>query len=247
VEPDRKAVNEFVGSAGEHEKGKIGDDVGDGGIQDRGSDLGRTQPGGNDARVPFGQHARELTSLGRPVTGTPRWSPDGRWIAFDSVALSNPNIHVIGAERGTPRRLTSGPFGNFMPSWSPDGKRIYFKSDRSGTDQIWWIPAGGGSATQLTHGGAFEAFASPDGKLVYYTIRAWGPLWSVPADGGPEKSVSELERFDRIYRSWGVVGQGIYFIFEGPEPAPDRPLLQLCDAAGHSAAEPGGRAHMEFP
>ena len=29
MEPDRKAVNEFAGSAGEHEKGKIGDDVGD--------------------------------------------------------------------------------------------------------------------------------------------------------------------------------------------------------------------------
>jgi dipeptidyl aminopeptidase/acylaminoacyl peptidase len=100
----------------------------------------------------------------------------------------------------------------------PDGKRIYFKSDRSGTDQIWWIPAGGGSATQLTHDGAFEAFASPDGKLVYFTKRALGPIWSVPADGGPEEPVSELERFDRISRSWGVAGQGIYFISKDESP-----------------------------
>ena len=165
-----------------------------------------------------GGYPRQLTSFGQPVTGTPRWSPDGRWIAFDSVALGNPNIYVMSPQGGTPRRLTSGPFGNFMPSWSPDGKRIYFKSDRSGTDQIWWIPAGGGSATQLTHDGAFEAFASPDGKLVYFTKRAWGPIWAVPADGGPEKPVSELDRFDRIYRSWGVVGQGIYFISKDQSP-----------------------------
>jgi Tol biopolymer transport system component len=165
-----------------------------------------------------GGQLRQLTAFRGPVTGTPRWSPDGRWIVFDSVAAGNPNIYLISPQGGTPRRLTNGPFGNYMPSWSPDGKRIYFKSDRSGSDQIWWIPADGGPATELTHGGAWEAFASPDGKLVYYTKRAWGAIWSVPADGGPERPVAELERFDRIYRSWGVVQQGIYFISkeEGP-------------------------------
>jgi dipeptidyl aminopeptidase/acylaminoacyl peptidase len=161
---------------------------------------------------PTGAHPTQLTSFRGPAIGSPKWSPDGRWIAFDSLAAGNPNIYVISARGGAPRRLTNGPFGNFMPSWSPDGKRIYFKSDRSGADQIWWIPATGGSATQLTHGGACEALASPDRKLVYFTKRGWGAIWSVPADGGPEKPVSQLERFDRIFRSWGVVPQGIYFI-----------------------------------
>lgn len=165
-----------------------------------------------------GGDLRQLTSFGGPATGTPRWSPDGRWIAFDSLAAGNADIYVISAQGGAPRRLTSGPFGNFVPSWSPDSKRIYFTSDHSGIDQNWWIPAGGGSATQLTHGGAFEAFASPDGKLVYFTKRGWGPIWSVPADGGPEKPVPELARFDRIFRSWGLLRRGIYFISKEPGP-----------------------------
>ena len=160
----------------------------------------------------------QLTAFGGPATGTPRWSPDGRSIAFDSLAAGNPDIYVINAEGGAPRRLTGGPFSNFMPSWSPDGKRIYFKSDHSGSDQIWSIPAGGGSPTQLTHGGACEAFASPDGKLVYFTKRGWGAIWTVPADGGAEKPVPELERFDRIFRSWGVVKQGIYFMSKETGP-----------------------------
>lgn len=166
-----------------------------------------------------GGNPKQLTSFGGAGTGTPRWSPDGRWIAFDSRAAGNPNIYVISALGGAPRRLTDAPFGNFMPSWSPDGKRIYFKSDRSGSDQIWWIRAAGGSPTQLTHAGACEAFASPDGKLVYYTKRAWGPIWSVPADGGPEKPVPQLARFDAIRRSWGVTQEGIYFISkqQGPD------------------------------
>lgn len=160
----------------------------------------------------------QLTTFGGPSTGTPRWSPDGRRVAFDSIAAGNPNIYVVDADGGAPRRLTGGSFGNFMPSWSPDGKLIYFKSDRAGSDQIWSIPSDGGSATQLTHQGACEAFGSPDGKLVYYTKHEWGAIWSVPAGGGAERPVPELQRFNRIFRSWGVVKQGIYFMSkeEGP-------------------------------
>jgi Tol biopolymer transport system component/serine/threonine protein kinase len=160
-----------------------------------------------------GRNPVQLTSFSGPDTGTPRWSPDGRRLAFDSSAAGNPNIYVISADRGSPRRLTSGPSGNYMPSWSVDGKRIYFKSDRSGTDQIWSIPVDGdGPATQITRGGACEAFSSPDGKLLYYTKRGWGAIWTVPAEGGSEKPIPELQGYDRIFRSWGVIRDGIYFI-----------------------------------
>lgn len=159
-----------------------------------------------------GRNPVQVTSFDGPDTGTPRWSPDGRWVAFDSDAAGNPNIYVISAEGGSPRRLTSGPCGNYMPSWSADGKRIYFKSDRSGSDQIWSIPPGGGSATQITHHGACEAFASPDGKLIYYTKVGWGAIWSVPTEGGDEKPVPELKRYDRIFRTWGIMREGIYFM-----------------------------------
>ena len=78
---------------------------------------------------------------------------------------------------------------------------------------------GGGPAMQLTYHGASEAFASPDGKLVYYSKPSpWGAIWSVPAEGGPEKLVPELARFDHIFRSWGVVQQGIYFISKEQRP-----------------------------
>jgi len=159
------------------------------------------------------ERPRQLTAFEGPPVGTPQWSPEGRSIAFDSVAAGNADIYVINADGGAPRRLTTGPFSNFMPSWSPDGKRIYFKSDRSGSDQIWWVPAGGGAATQITQGGALEAFASPDGKMVYF--RKLDSLWTVPVDGGTERPVPELERFDKIFRSWGVVREGIYFISKG--------------------------------
>jgi Tol biopolymer transport system component len=127
-----------------------------------------------------GNGLTQRTSFNGPGVGTPRWSPDGRSIAFDSLAAGNPNIYVMDAQAGEPRCLTSGPHANFMPSWSPDGRWIYFKSDRSGKDQIWKIPSVGGIAAQMTYSGGSEAFASPDGKLVYFTKRPWSAIWTVP-------------------------------------------------------------------
>lgn len=70
----------------------------------------------------------------------------------------------------------------------------------------------GGSAFQVTHHGGSEPFASPDGNLVYYTKKVWGQIWTVPVEGGPEQPLPELKSFDKIFRSWGVVDQGIYFV-----------------------------------
>ena len=159
-----------------------------------------------------GGHPVQLTSFGGPDTGTPRWSADGRWLAFDSTATGNTDIYVISVAGGTPRRLTSGPFGHYMPSWSADGKQIYFKSDRSGKDQTWSIPVEGGTTAQITRDGACEAFASSDGKLLYYTKGCPGAIWTVPIEGGAEKPVPELQRYDQIFRSWGIIPEGIYFM-----------------------------------
>ena len=63
--------------------------------------------------------------------GTPRWSPDGRYIAFDSPKSGTPDIYVVSAQGGPVRRITYESSANDMPSWSHDGKWIYFESDRS--------------------------------------------------------------------------------------------------------------------
>jgi Tol biopolymer transport system component/predicted Ser/Thr protein kinase len=161
-----------------------------------------------------GSNSLQLTSFGGPLTGTPRWSPDGRQIAFDSEAgESHGEVYVVNAEGGKPRRLTTatGASSNVVPSWSRDGKWIYFASDRTGAWQTWKMPAEGGQAVQVTKKGGFAAFESPDGKTLYYAKGQDAPgLWKLPGQGGEETPV--LEQLGAGYWGyWAVVRDGIYF------------------------------------
>jgi Tol biopolymer transport system component len=132
-----------------------------------------------------------LTNAKR-FAGSPRWSPDGRWLAYDSQdADPQWDIYVIEAAGGQPRRITNHPADDHVPSWSPDGKWIYFGSNRTGSQQIFRVPAAGGEPVQVTRNGGYMALVSPDGKTLYYNKILLGttPLFAKPLDGGEERQV----------------------------------------------------------
>ena len=163
-----------------------------------------------------GSKPRLLIDCGPYVSGTPRWSPDGRWIVFDSCmnpmgAVGNPDIYIISAEGGQPRRLTNDPAEDVAPSWSRDGRWVYFGSSRSGSIQLWKVPIAGGPEAQITKQGGFEAFESPDGDSLYYTRGRGIPgIWRVATEGGKEEPVLDHHQVG-LWRYWRVVERGIYF------------------------------------
>ena len=83
----------------------------------------------------FGGEPRRLTSAGER-DGEPRWSPDGRWIAFvakrpaagEDKGDEEPQVYVIAPDGGEARRVTAMPTGAFGIKWFPDSKRIAFLS-----------------------------------------------------------------------------------------------------------------------
>jgi len=161
-----------------------------------------------------GSNPMQLTNLPEH-TGTPRWSPDGKQIVFDSYGDRQTEVFVVNAEGGVPRRMTYEPSMDSIASWSRDGKWIYFASNRTGEYQIWKMPAQGGRATQVTRGGGFGAFESLDGKYLYFS--KWGGeiftpgdgIWKVPVGGGEETRV--LDRRVNCF-NWKVAREGIYFL-----------------------------------
>ena len=70
----------------------------------------------------------------------PRFSPDGKWLAFTARYDGNTEVYLVPSEGGQPRRLTYTPTlsrddigdrmgpNNIVMGWSPDGKRVQFRS-----------------------------------------------------------------------------------------------------------------------
>ena len=58
--------------------------------------------------------------------GDPHYSPDGAWLAFTADYYGNPDVFVIPAAGGEPRRLTAHPAVDIAVGWTPDGKSVLF-------------------------------------------------------------------------------------------------------------------------
>jgi tricorn protease len=54
----------------------------------------------------------------------PKFSPDGKWVAFTSNRMGNNDVYVVAVAGGEPRQLTFGTMGHTALYWTPDGKGI---------------------------------------------------------------------------------------------------------------------------
>lgn len=77
---------------------------------------------------------RRLTA--GPRDSSPRWSPDGRTLAFLRVASEKekPQIYLLSMDGGEARQLTDLPRGASAAAWSPSGRTIAFTSSTTATD-----------------------------------------------------------------------------------------------------------------
>src|SRR5262249_9970806 len=76
-----------------------------------------------------GSNVQRLTdNVARDVY--PRFSPDGRWIAFSSNRYGNNDVFVIPSNGGTPRRLTYHTGSDDVVGWARDSARVIFRAAR---------------------------------------------------------------------------------------------------------------------
>ncbi len=69
-----------------------------------------------------------------PRDSAPRWSPDGRRLAFLRHAGKGDQLFVLPLDGGEARQLTDLPGGARSPAWSPDGRTLAFLSETSAAD-----------------------------------------------------------------------------------------------------------------
>lgn len=182
--------------------------------------------------------ARKLTSnIGYEMF--PKFSPDGKTIAFSGQYDGNTEIYTVSADGGEPRRLTftatlgrddigdrMGP-NNIVMDWTPDGKNILYRtraySFNDFTGQLMTVPVTGGlsQAVPLKNGG-FATY-SPDGKKLAYNyifreFRTWKRYKGGMADDirifdfDTKKSEKITDNVNQdIIPMWSKDGKTIYY------------------------------------
>jgi Tol biopolymer transport system component/DNA-binding winged helix-turn-helix (wHTH) protein len=139
---------------------------------------------------------RKLTSPPHGDFGdrSPRFSPDGKTIAFDrSSSLLSDEIYLLDVtseERplAEPRRLILDEQPIFGLDWTADGRRIVFSSHRLGSTNLWVTPASGGTPEPLSVAGenaVLPSVARVGNRLVYERLVRDLNIWRVP---GPNSS-----------------------------------------------------------
>ena len=119
----------------------------------------------------------------------PKYSPDGKKIAFISSRTGPNEIWTSRADGSNPVQTTffGGPPAGGL-NWSPDGQWIVFHARAEGQADVFAIPAAGGSPKRLTSHPADDTFPnySRDGRTIYFGSARSGQfqIWKMPASGG---------------------------------------------------------------
>ncbi|MEE8257569.1 MAG: amidohydrolase, partial [Acidobacteriota bacterium] len=148
-----------------------------------------------------GGDATRITE-GMAFDSQPRFSPDGKWIAFVSDRSGSENIWLVKPDGKDPKKLSkdSGRIHFASPLWSSDGDYVIASRTSWGlrTYELWMYHIKGGKGVQITKAkrdsntpnsqrhNAIGAVMSPDGRYLYYARKRGGfqynavfPLWQI--------------------------------------------------------------------
>ncbi len=167
---------------------------------------------------------RFLETPVRGQLGNMGFSPDGRYIAYDSPQGSdseNRDIFLLSANEKTRVPLVTHPAHDAFLAWSPDGTHVFFTSDRLGTVDLWAVtiadgrPAKEAVAIRRGIGKVESAGMTRSGSLYFTTSNAMEDLYTVRLDRVTGKSVAPQEKMV-------LPKQGIN---SAPQYSPDGKLL----------------------
>ncbi|HYT88727.1 MAG TPA: S41 family peptidase [Gemmataceae bacterium] len=162
----------------------------------------------------------------------PRFSPDGKWIAFSSDRYGNHDVFVMPAEGGKAKRLTYHSAADTVVGWTRDSKRVVFSSARGqlypGIPNLYEVPISGGlEQPVLTDWGSWGSY-SPDGKKLAFNRHpaVWwrkhyrgsyaADLWVADFTNNTFRRIvdDKLPDEEKANNFWPMYGEGgsIYFV-----------------------------------
>ena len=144
-------------------------------------------------RVPLsgGAPAENLTEGNPAFDGSPRYSPDGKWIAYRSqkrpgFESDRFRLAVLDRATGRSRALTEDLdlwVDDFR--WAPDSKSLVFATQVRGREALYRVPVSGGAAAVLWTGGTVAGLETAANRVYFgaSTLSRAAEIWSVDAGG----------------------------------------------------------------
>jgi tricorn protease len=158
----------------------------------------------------------------------PRFSPDGRWIAFSSNRYGNNDVFVIPAAGGAAKQLTFHSGNDEVVGWTRDGKSVMFRAPRGvgafpNVATLHLVSIGGGQEQPMPTDWGWSGSFSPDGRSMVFNRHpsTWSrrhyrgsfaaDLWIASI---ADKSYTRLlpdEKYNRYWPMWGA-DDNIYYV-----------------------------------
>ncbi|MBI1189602.1 MAG: peptidase S41 [Tepidisphaera sp.] len=164
----------------------------------------------------------------------PKFSPDGKTVAFIGDYDGNRDIYTMPVTGGVPFRVTYHPAGEATADWTPDGKILFLTNGLAGLQrqtQLFTVPAAGGLPEKLPVPYAGFGSISPDSNWLAYTThstdtRTWKryrggmatDIWLFNLKDHTSKKITDWEGTDTL-PMWVPQGDGenVYYLSDnGP-------------------------------
>jgi dipeptidyl aminopeptidase/acylaminoacyl peptidase len=172
--------------------------------------------------------------------GDPAWSPDDKWLAFDSGRAAKSQIYRIALGGGEAQRLTELPNGAFGPTWSHDGSRILFGSttvDKKPPTRIDFKAAGFTPKDEQQQSDVriiTVQHYEDNGQGETYDRHAH--LWLMAADGTGQKALTSGNTWSEGGAAWSPDDRSIAFnSLHGEDPYGLRDDIYVMSSTGGAA------------
>jgi len=200
---------------------------------------------------------QNITSDNPALDAAPRYSPDGKWIAYGRQ--STPRFEADGTRVALFERATGGKRvlteswdrDAGAADWAPDSQWLYFTAEDRARVSIWRLPVAGGEPKPLVEGGTNSAVTlSADGRTLAFVHTTMGDppaIFAASADGSTARKIESFN--DALAATWklgevkevyfpGWNGEQVHMWVIFPpdfDPTKKWPLLQVVHGGPHGA------------